>query len=180
MTTIVEAMMTKAGETAPLHCLRLPTPAGQVTVLQTPEDGVIRAAGFCLPKTLQHRLPPGLSARGTTLAPVRGPVADAVAAYGDGDLSALDAVPVAQPGGPFHQLAWRALRAVPAGSTTSYTGLAAAAGRATAVRAAGSSCARNLIALFVPCHRVLRSDGTLGGYLYGLHVKERLLRHENH
>lgn len=169
---------TTAGAAVPLESLQLPTPAGLITVLLTPEDGVVRAAGFCPPEALLGRLAPALSARGTRAAPAHGPVAEAVAAYGDGDPAALDAVPVDQPGGPFHQLAWQALRAIPAGSTTSYAGLAVAAGRATAVRAAGSACARNLIALFVPCHRVLRTDGSLGGYLYGLPVKEELLRHE--
>ena len=177
MTTTAQPTTT-VGLAARLESLQLPTPAGLVTVLLTPEDGVVRAAGFCPPEALQARLLPALSVRRTTATPARGPVADAVTSYGDGDPTALDTVLVDQPGGPFHQLAWQAMRAVPAGSTTSYAGLAAAAGRTTAVRAAGSSCARNLIALFVPCHRVLRSDGSLGGYLYGLHVKEQLLRHE--
>ena len=162
----------------PMEALLLPTPAGELAVLVTPEDGVVRAAGFCSADVLLARTTLDLLARGVRHAPARGPVADAVVAYGDGQLAALDAVPVAQPGGAFLQQAWQSLRAVPAGTTTSYTGLAAAAGRPAAVRAAGSACARNLIAPFVPCHRVVRSDGTLGGYLYGLAVKEQLLRHE--
>ena len=67
---------------------------------------------------------------------------------------------------------------VPAGSTATYAELAAAAGSPAAVRAAGSACARNLLAPFVPCHRVLRTGGALGGYRYGLAVKDELLRHE--
>lgn len=159
-----------------LEVLRMGTPAGVITVLISPDDGVVRAAGFRPTADLLTRLPPGYDACGA--ASSRGPVADAVVAYGDGDLTALDAVPVAQPGGPFMLGAWRALRAVPAGTTTSYTELAAAAGRPAAVRAAGAACARNLIALFVPCHRVLRRDGSLGGYLYGLATKKTLLDHE--
>lgn len=161
-----------------LKVLRLRTPVGRIAVILTPENDVVQAAGFCTPDVLLARLPPGLSTRGAVAAPARGPVADAVAAYSDGDLNALGAVPVDQPGGPFLQRAWQALRTVPAGTTISYTGLATAAGRPAAVRAAGSACARNLIACFVPCHRVLRSDGSLGGYLYGLDAKERLLHHE--
>ena len=107
------------------------------------------------------------------------PVAEAVAAYTNGDLTALDAVPVSQPGGDFLQAAWVALRGVPAGRTATYTELAELAGRPTASRAAGSACARNMVAPFVPCHRILRSDGTLGGYYYGLPVKSALLRHEH-
>lgn len=177
MTTDARATTT-ADAGVPLQALQMPTPAGQVAVLMTPEDGVVRAAGFCPPEALVGRLAPALSVRGTRAAPARGPIAEAVAAYGDGDPAGLDTVLVDQPGGPFHQSTWQAMRVVPAGSTTSYAGLASAAGRATAVRAAGSACARNLIALFVPCHRVLRTDGSLGGYLYGLQTKEQLLRHE--
>lgn len=179
MTTTVPTSLTPAPMAAPpLEALLLPTPGGELAVLLTPEDDVVRAAGFCSADVLLARTAPDLAARGAVPAPARGPVADAVAAYGDGQLAALDGVPVDQPGGPFLQAAWLALRAVPAGTTTSYTGLAAAAGRPAAVRAAGSACARNLIAPFVPCHRIVRSDGSLGGYLYGLDVKERLLRHE--
>ena len=88
-------------------------------------------------------------------------------------------IAVEQRGGPFLETAWVALRAVPAGSTVSYTGLAAAAGRPEAVRAAASACARNAAALFVPCHRVVRTDGTLGGYRWGLDVKRSLIAHES-
>jgi methylated-DNA-[protein]-cysteine S-methyltransferase len=70
------------------------------------------------------------------------------------------------------------MRRVPAGETISYTKLAAEAGNPKAVRAAGSACAQNLIAPIVPCHRVLRTDGSLGGYYYGLPAKQWLLAHE--
>jgi len=56
--------------------------------------------------------------------------------------------------------------------------LAARAGAPRAVRAAGSACARNAVCLFVPCHRVVRRDGSLGGYYYGLATKQSLLEHE--
>ena len=165
--------------TGPLHVLDLATPAGRLGVVLTPEDGLVRAAGFTAPEALLARLAPPLAERGTAPGDDRGPVALAVAAYADGELPALDAVAVEQPGGPFLQRAWLAMRAVPAGTTTTYAALAAAAGRPAAVRAAGSACARNLVAPFVPCHRVTRSDGSLGGFLYGLEVKRRLLGHES-
>lgn len=161
----------------PLDAYVVATPVGPLAVIVTPEDGVARASGFTPAEDVASRLAPDLRARGLRAAG-RGPVADAVAAYADGRLDALDAVEVAQPGGPFLQSAWLAMRAVPAGTTTTYTALAAAAGRPRAVRAAGSACARNLLAPFVPCHRVLRSGGTMGGYYFGLGAKERLLRHE--
>ena len=67
------------------------------------------------------------------------------------------------------------LRAVRYGTTVSYTQLAEAAGRPRAVRAVGSACATNPIPIIIPCHRVLRSDGSLGGYAGGLPVKQALL-----
>jgi methylated-DNA-[protein]-cysteine S-methyltransferase len=71
------------------------------------------------------------------------------------------------------------MRAVRPGTTISYTDLATRVGLPrTAARAAGAACAANLIAPAVPCHRVLRSDGSLGGYYYGLARKRWLLRHE--
>jgi methylated-DNA-[protein]-cysteine S-methyltransferase len=76
----------------------------------------------------------------------------------------------------FLEQAWRVLREVREPIT--YTELAARAGRPAAVRAAAQACARNAAALFVPCHRVLRNDGTLGGFRWGLPVKRWLLNHE--
>ena len=103
----------------------------------------------------------------------------AILAYFDGDLTAIDAVPVEQRSdGDFLGPAWEVLRTVPAGAPVTYTGYARLAGRPAAVRAAAQACARNAVALFVPCHRVVRTDGTLGGYRWGLGVKRRLLDHE--
>jgi methylated-DNA-[protein]-cysteine S-methyltransferase len=72
-----------------------------------------------------------------------------------------------------------ALQEVPAGTTVSYSALAAAAGRPRAVRAAASACATNPVPVVVPCHRVVRSDGSLGGYLGGLEAKRALLALES-
>ena len=98
--------------------------------------------------------------------------------YFDGDLGALKQIKVWQPGGDFSQAAWKAMRKVSAGKTISYSELAERAGSPRAVRAAGSACAKNAIALVVPCHRILASNGGLGGYAYGLAAKKWLLRHE--
>jgi methylated-DNA-[protein]-cysteine S-methyltransferase len=102
----------------------------------------------------------------------------ALLAYLDGDLTAIDDVPVRQRGGAFIAHAWEVLRLVPAGRPVTYTGFADRAGRPAAVRAAAMACASNAAALFVPCHRVLRLDGTLGGFRWGLPVKRWLLDHE--
>jgi methylated-DNA-[protein]-cysteine S-methyltransferase len=102
----------------------------------------------------------------------------AVEDYFAGDVHALDDLPVSQPGGDFHQAAWKVMREVPPGDTITYAELARRAGNPKAVRAAGSACARNLIAPIVPCHRIVRTGGTMGGYYYGLTTKEWLLAHE--
>jgi methylated-DNA-[protein]-cysteine S-methyltransferase len=96
--------------------------------------------------------------------------------YFDGDISAINGIKVMQPGGAFSQNAWKAMRKVK--GTISYSELADRAGSAAAVRAAGSACAKNAIVLVVPCHRIVKTGGSLGNYAYGLGKKEWLLRHE--
>jgi methylated-DNA-[protein]-cysteine S-methyltransferase len=108
-----------------------------------------------------------------------GAAGDAIVAYYAGDLSAIDDVPVRQRSGVFLEHAWQVLRTVPAGAPVTYTEYAAKSGRPAAIRAAAAACARNAAALFVPCHRVLRTDGTLGGFRWGLPVKRALLEHES-
>lgn len=98
--------------------------------------------------------------------------------YLDGDLTAIDGVEVEQSSGPFIGHAWKVLRDVQAGDPVTYTELAIRAGRPSAIRGAAQACARNAAALFVPCHRVIRTDGTLGGYRWGLDVKTWLIAHE--
>ncbi|NDE71574.1 MAG: MGMT family protein [Actinobacteria bacterium] len=105
-------------------------------------------------------------------------ITDLINDYFDGDLQAIDGITVRQPGENFSQSAWKAMRKIAPGKTLSYADLAKRAGSADAVRAAGSACARNLVAVVVPCHRVVRTGGALGNYAYGLKAKEWLLRHE--
>ncbi len=100
----------------------------------------------------------------------------AVRAYFDGDLHALDSVPVRQSGTPYLSHCWDVLRTLT--TPVTYTEFAHLTGKPHAVRAAAQGCARNHIALFVPCHRVLRTDGTLGGYRWGIDIKRSLLEHE--
>ncbi|HEU0240551.1 MAG TPA: methylated-DNA--[protein]-cysteine S-methyltransferase [Micromonosporaceae bacterium] len=103
------------------------------------------------------------------------PAVDAARGYFDGGVAAIDAIEVEQHGaGAFLDRAWEVLREVPPGQTVTYREFAARAGRPTAIRAAASACARNAAALFVPCHRIVRADGGLGGYRYGLEIKEWL------
>lgn len=87
----------------------------------------------------------------------------------------LQAIPVRLGGTEFQRKVWNALQQMPAGSRQTYSELAVAIGQPAAVRAVASACARNSIALRIPCHRILRSDGGLGGYRWGLALKRRLL-----
>ena len=107
-------------------------------------------------------------------------VLDCLNRYSDGDLSALDGIVLDLDGvPPFFRAAWAACRTIPAGETRSYRWLAAEAGSPRAMRAAGQSMARNRFSLIIPCHRVISSDGGLGGYGGGgLGVKARLLQME--
>ncbi|MFF4411408.1 methylated-DNA--[protein]-cysteine S-methyltransferase [Streptosporangium sp. NPDC001559] len=156
----------------------LPTPIGPLALLA--REGVVVAAGFTAdPQEMFVRLPPALRALDLVVTDDLGPPARAVRDYLDGDLKALDGVEVTQPGTPKRQRLLDALRQVPPGVTVSYAELAERAGLPrTAARAAGGACAQNLIAPFVPCHRVLPSTGGFGGYYYGVPVKRWLLTHE--
>jgi methylated-DNA-[protein]-cysteine S-methyltransferase len=154
-----------------MNTTTITTPAGPLTIVAT-DDGVVRAAGFVADAGQ-------LVSEPARTRPDLGEISKAVQAYLDGDLAAIDGVPVDQPGGEFMVAAWQALRDSKPGEPLTYTELALRAGRPAAVRAAANACARNDAALFVPCHRVLRSDGGLGGYRWGTGVKEWLLRHEH-
>ena len=91
----------------------------------------------------------------------------------------LHDLPLDVAGTAFQQAVWQQLMAIPPGETRSYAQIAAAVGKPGAVRATGSANGANSVAVLIPCHRVIRSDGTLGGYAYGLDRKEELLRMES-
>jgi methylated-DNA-[protein]-cysteine S-methyltransferase len=166
-----------------LHATTLPTPRGPFTLLVG--DGGVCAAGFTgRAETLARRLDPRRRALGIRPASDPDGAATRLRAYLEGELDALDEIAVTQPGDPDQQAAWRALRSVPAGRTVSYRELGTRAGLADpasdpfGARAAGAACAGNHVAVIVPCHRVLRADGSLGGYGWGLARKSWLLEHE--
>ncbi|HEY1614701.1 MAG TPA: methylated-DNA--[protein]-cysteine S-methyltransferase [Rhizomicrobium sp.] len=101
-----------------------------------------------------------------------------LAAYFDGDMEALARIPVAFDGTAFQTCVWHALQTIPSGTTTSYGALAQRIGKPRAVRAVGLANGSNPIAVVVPCHRVIGSDGSLTGYGGGLPRKRWLLAHE--
>jgi methylated-DNA-[protein]-cysteine S-methyltransferase len=102
----------------------------------------------------------------------------ALAAYFEGDLTALDRVQTDPGGTPFQRRVWDALRAIPVGTTVTYSEIAARVGSPGAARAAGGANACNPVAIVVPCHRVVAAGGKLGGYAGGLGMKRWLLEHE--
>ncbi len=159
------------------------TPAGPIVVVVDPhaagdlgpsEYGAVVASTFRDLDDAADRIPIGFDIRPRSTVPF---ITDVLARYADGDLDALDEVSVSQPGGPFQQRAWRAMRTIRAGSVDTYAGLARRAGNARAARAAGTVCSTNLVAPFVPCHRIVASNG-IGGYGYGMDIKVALLEHE--
>ncbi len=101
----------------------------------------------------------------------------AVRAYVEGSQREI-AVPLDVAGTPFQQRVWQALQGIPYGQTRSYAQVAASIAAPSAARAVASACARNRVSLVIPCHRVVRGTGALGGYRWGLARKERLLARE--
>ncbi|MEY2943552.1 MAG: hypothetical protein RLY97_1566 [Pseudomonadota bacterium] len=87
-------------------------------------------------------------------------------------------IPLDVQGTSFQEAVWQELRRIPVGETRSYAQIAAAVGKPGAMRATGSANGANPVAVLVPCHRVIRSDGALGGYAYGLDIKRKLLKAE--
>ncbi|MBM6594264.1 methylated-DNA--[protein]-cysteine S-methyltransferase [Microvirga pudoricolor] len=108
-----------------------------------------------------------------------GGLSTALGAYFDGDLRAIEALPVETAGTPFQREVWTALRSIPPGTTISYGELARRIGRPSAVRAVGLANGANPIGVVVPCHRVIGSDGALTGYGGGIERKRWLLAHES-
>jgi len=94
--------------------------------------------------------------------------------------AAMPDLPIDVAGTAFQEAVWRELRKIPPGETRSYAQIAAAIGQPTAVRAVGTANGDNHVAVLIPCHRVIRSDGTLGGYAGGLDRKKMLLDAEGH
>ena len=162
-----------------MNVATLTTPAGPFTAV-TDDEGAVLASGWTADDgDLLSLIHPALLGDGA----VRrrrdlGAVTTAARAYPDGDVAAIAGVPVRQRSGDFLMHAWEVLRTVRPGEPVTYARYADLAGRPAAVRAAASACARNAAALFVPCHRVVRTGGGLGGFRWGTGVKRWHLDHE--
>lgn len=157
---------------------RLATPIG-TALLVTDEAGSLRAFNWtdyepAMRAWIARHYPKAKLAEGRAPPTVRDPFE----AYFRGDAEVLKAVPWVASGTPFQQKVWEALCNIPAGETLSYARLAERIGRPTAIRAVGLANGANPVAVVVPCHRVIGSNGSLTGYGGGLPRKRWLLAHE--
>lgn len=163
-----------------LKIIATPSSAGIFYMITSKIKGIdtVRASGFGTINELAERLPDAL--RSVPLVAVDDhPYQKHILTYFAGDMTALDNIPRYQSGTAFQEAVWRALDDIKPGKTLSYKQLAEKSGNAAAIRAAGTICGLNKLVLLVPCHRIIKSDGTVGSYLYGADVKRLLLSHEN-
>jgi methylated-DNA-[protein]-cysteine S-methyltransferase len=168
--------------TSPVRLLldHVETPIGPFAVVAD-EEGRLRAAGFTDGHARMERLLRlYASEQAFSLEPASNPggLTTALERYFSGDLAAIDGLPVAAGGTAFQRAVWQGLRDIPCGETWSYADLARHIGHPTAVRAVGFANGANPIAIVVPCHRVVGSNGTLTGYAGGIERKGWLLAHE--
>ena len=154
----------------------LATPIGSLNLIA--DQHILLAANLSNLKALKESLGADDSIREIKSVAKIPVITDLINDYFDGDIAAINSIQVRQPGAPFSQAAWKAMKKVRPGKVISYSELAERAGSPAAVRAAGSACAKNAIVLVVPCHRIVKTGGALGNYAYGLSKKEWLLRHE--
>lgn len=161
------------GRGAVIHWAVVPTSMGMMLVAAT-DKGVCRLSFAEDGAALAARFPKAtLIEGGDGFAALLADVIAAVETPGTGDH-----IPIDVRGTVFQEAVWRALRAIPPGETRSYAAIAASIGHPGAVRAAGSANGANHVAVLIPCHRVIRADGNLGGYAYGLDIKRELLARE--
>ena len=151
------------------------TPLGTALVAAT-DKGVCAVKLGADPAALERLLAEEFPAAQLVREPLR-ELKDVILAYMGGEAS-LARVPLDIRGTVFQRRVWEELRRIPRGETRTYGDIAKAIGVPAAVRAVGSACGANPVALIVPCHRAVRADGGLGGYAWGLAKKKRLLEME--
>jgi methylated-DNA-[protein]-cysteine S-methyltransferase len=160
---------------------RLESPLNDL-LLVTDTEHNIRALEFATHEGHLHRgLHEHYGSPAVTDAPAPAEIAHAIARYFSGELKAVDSLITATTGSDLQRRVWAATRHVPAGTTTTYGRLAKELGfddRRVAIDI-GAAIGANPVAIIVPCHRVIASNGELRGYAWGLHRKRWLLTHEN-
>jgi methylated-DNA-[protein]-cysteine S-methyltransferase len=172
--------MLQLSDPLPLLIDRLDTPIGEMLIVMD-HEGYLRAVDWVDHEARMQRLLTKQCGQGTfRLDRAQSPngLTDAISRYFQGDLTAIDILPVKTGGTPFQRDVWRALRSIPCGMTISYGELAKQVGRPAANRAVGSANGSNPVGVVVPCHRVIGSDGSLTGYGGGTERKLWLLNHE--
>ncbi len=161
------------GKGTKIHWAVVETSLGAMLVAAT-DKGVCRLSFNEGRETLETRFPSAeLLEGGADFASLLDTVVAAVEAPGD-----FAHIPLDVKGTAFQEAVWRELQRIPKGETRTYAQLAAAVGKPKAVRAAGSANGANNVAVLIPCHRVIRTGGGLGGYAYGLEIKRKLLEKE--
>ncbi len=162
-----------------LHRERRRSPLAPLLIVHD-DEGRVRALEFAdLEARMMRLLREHYGAHTIAAGAAPAAVGRALDAYFAGDVAAIDAIPTATAGTPFQRAVWAALRAIPAGTTTSYGRLAERLGRSGSARAVGAANGANPIPIIVPCHRVIGADGTLTGFASGLPRKRWLLEHES-
>jgi AraC family transcriptional regulator of adaptative response/methylated-DNA-[protein]-cysteine methyltransferase len=169
----------RARKTAVLTAAWIETPLGPMLAIAG--DRGLELLEFVDRRALETELRRLQAKLGVAIAPGDHPIltrtADQLREYFAGTLRDFD-IPLSQHGSPFQLAAWKALREIPYGETRSYTDMARRVGSPGAVRAIGRVNGQNQIAIIVPCHRVIRADGSLCGYGGGKWRKQWLLDHE--
>ena len=161
------------GSGVTIHWAVVATSLGRMLVAATAK-GVCRLSFDEGREALEARFPKAeLVESGAEFERLLGQVIAAVEAPGD-----FAHIPLDVKGTAFQEAVWRELQRIPKGETRTYAELAAAVGKPRAVRAAGSANGANNVAVLIPCHRVIRTGGGLGGYAYGLEIKRKLLERE--
>ncbi|MEI9994810.1 MAG: methylated-DNA--[protein]-cysteine S-methyltransferase [Rhizomicrobium sp.] len=154
------------------------TPIGEI-LLVADGDGVLRALEFAdKPERWRRDFARRFADRAMRETANPAGLSAQLDSYFNGDIAALDAIAVAPHGTEFQRACWTNLRKIAPGTTTSYGALAAKMGKPSATRAVGLANGANPVAIVVPCHRVLGSDGSLTGYGGGLERKRWLIAHE--
>ena len=155
------------------------TPFGAITLVVINDDApVVIGAAFGNPKSLMAKIDRKYRGVETKVGKVPTQISTLISQWADGNFLALAEIPIHHIGTPFQLECWSAMRAIKPGTTLSYRELAQKTSNPRAIRATATCCATNLIAPIVPCHRIIKSDQTLGNYGFGVSLKKRLLIHE--
>lgn len=167
------------GRGAVIHWAVVPTTLGKMLVAAT-EKGVCRLSFNEDPAALAERFPNAeLAQGGEAFEALLAEIVAAVEGHGEAPgARGFAHIPLDVKGTAFQEAVWQELRRIPKGETRTYAQIAAAVGKPGAVRAAGSANGANHVSVLIPCHRVIRTDGTLGGYAWGLDIKQKLLERE--